>query len=50
MPTGNLLGQETVTRNTRPQLSELTSNGLNPMFTTRFSRFRVALDSSGLHN
>ena len=50
MPTGNLLGQETVTRNTRPQLSELTSNGLNPLFTTRFARSRVALDSSGLHN
>ncbi|MCX6602056.1 MAG: hypothetical protein NTV52_00470, partial [Acidobacteria bacterium] len=47
-PTGNLLGQETVTRKTRPQLSELNSNGLRPMFTTRVARSRVVSDSSGL--
>ena len=46
MPTGNLLRQETVTRKTRPQLSELNSNDLRPMFTTPVARSQIVLDSS----
>ena len=46
MPTGKLLGQEAVTRKTRPQLSKLNSTGLRPMFATRVARSRVVLDSS----
>ena len=47
MPTGNLLRQETVTQKNRPQLSELNSNDLRPMFTTAVARSLIVLDSSG---